>query len=281
MTIENHVLQGDDITRIPCPKNNKKFAAGQPDTIIIHYTAGRSAESSANFLARDDVAASAHLVIGRQRGEVYQLVPFDTISWHAGKSQFGNRSGFNKFSIGIELDNAGPLTKVGNEFQAWFGKVYPANEALQAVHRNESAPRFWHTFSPQQIEACEEVCRLLLKDYPGINQILGHEEISPGRKVDPGPAFPLDKFRRRLLFEDRADDDDAGVARPSLPESGRVISNFLNIREGAGTSHAKIAQPLTKGAEVKILEDLNGWYKVKTEITGWVSKGFIDTSDSS
>ena len=49
MEIEGHLLQGNDIVRIPCPKNNKKFAAGQPDTIIIHYTAGRSAESSAEF----------------------------------------------------------------------------------------------------------------------------------------------------------------------------------------------------------------------------------------
>ncbi|MGB3467614.1 MAG: N-acetylmuramoyl-L-alanine amidase, partial [Cyclobacteriaceae bacterium] len=70
-------------------KNNKSYEAsgGLLDMLIIHYTAGRSAETSANFLARPDVQASAHLVIGRD-GQVFQLVPFDKVAWHAGVSQY-------------------------------------------------------------------------------------------------------------------------------------------------------------------------------------------------
>ena len=56
--------------------------------IILHYTGGTSAMSSAKFLARSDVKASAHVVIGRD-GQVIQLVPFNIEAWHAGKSSYG------------------------------------------------------------------------------------------------------------------------------------------------------------------------------------------------
>ncbi len=121
-----------------CPKNTEKFTAGLPDTVVIHYTAGRDAESSAKFLC-SEVKASAHLVIGRD-GKIIQLVPFNTISWHAGVSAYGARQGLNKYSIGIELDNAGILQKTGNEYKAWFGRSYPENEVMYATHRNENNP---------------------------------------------------------------------------------------------------------------------------------------------
>ena len=63
--------------------------------IVLHYTAGTSAESSALFLTRPDVSASAHLVIGRD-GEVFQLVPFNIEAWHAGKSWYAGRGGLNR-----------------------------------------------------------------------------------------------------------------------------------------------------------------------------------------
>jgi hypothetical protein len=82
-------------------KNNVKFKA-PPDTVILHYTAGSSAASSAAWLTDLTVKASAHVVIGKD-GEIYQLVPFDTIAWHAGTSAYGGRTAFNNFSIGIVI----------------------------------------------------------------------------------------------------------------------------------------------------------------------------------
>ena len=69
-----------------------------PDMIVLHYTAGTSAESSALFLPRPDVSASAHVVIGRE-GEVFQLVPFNIEAWHAGKSWYAGRGGLNRYSL--------------------------------------------------------------------------------------------------------------------------------------------------------------------------------------
>ncbi|MCU4177093.1 N-acetylmuramoyl-L-alanine amidase [Carboxylicivirga sp. N1Y90] len=270
LSISDHLLKGDGI--IPYLLEHTKggeFQSSYPDSVIIHYTAGGSAESSARHLRNKDVKASAHLVIGRA-GEIYQIVPFNYQAWHAGKSKYGSRVGYNKFSIGIELDNAGVLTKAGTEYVSWFGKKYQQNDVLQARHRNEQDLKYWHLYTPEQIAACERVVKLLIENY-GIKEILGHEEIAPGRKQDPGPAFPLDRFRNRLLFEDRADDE-----TPLKGKNYKVTASQLNIREGAGGQFKKVAQPLKKGSEVTILEEKDGWCKVKTTITGWVSKGHLD-----
>ena len=263
------LLSGDGITHLSCSKNDKKFEKKLPDTIVIHYTAGRNAKSSANYLGRDDIKASAHLVIGRD-GEIFQLVPFNIIAWHAGKSSWGDRTWLNKYSIGIELDNAGVLNKVGDEYQAWFGAMYKADEVLFATHRNETLPRYWKTYTEKQIAVCRQVCQLLIAKFD-IKTIVGHEEIAPGRKQDPGPAFPLDKFRERLLFQNRSDE-------PEILNMDGVISvNQLNIRAGAGVNFKKVALPLKKGTKVKIIEEENGWFKVETSIEGWVSKDMVNT----
>ena len=69
-SIVNHRLMGGGVIHLECPKNRQGL--GVPDMIILHYTAGTSAESSAKFLVRPDVKASAHVVIGRD-GQVIQL----------------------------------------------------------------------------------------------------------------------------------------------------------------------------------------------------------------
>lgn len=175
-------------------------------------------------------------------GAVTQLVPFDTVAWHAGKSSYGGRDGLNNYSIGIEIDNAGLLTKTEGGYQAWFGKDYPASEVIQAVHRNEKTLRYWHAYTAEQIEAVKNLCRLIMEHYP-IKLILGHEEISPGRKVDLGPAFPLDKLRDKLLSAGRDSDEPAEKA---LPETGIVSVDNLNIRTAPNASAQLAALPFKR-----------------------------------
>ena len=124
-SIVNHRLMGGGVIHLECPKNRRGL--GEPDMIILHYTAGSSAISSAKFLVRPDVKASAHVVIGRD-GQVIQLVPFNIEAWHAGKSSYGGRSELNHYSIGIELDNLGQLRLEGGRFVAECGKEVPVGE---------------------------------------------------------------------------------------------------------------------------------------------------------
>ena len=113
-SIVNHRLMGGGVVHLVSAKNTRRLEG--PDMIVLHYTAGTSAESSALFLTRPDVSASAHVVIGRE-GEVFQLVPFNIEAWHAGKSWYAGRGGLNRYSIGIELDNLGKLRFSGGWFR--------------------------------------------------------------------------------------------------------------------------------------------------------------------
>jgi len=276
LKIVNHLLQGDESRKVTAgetPNKGGTYKPGLPDTIIIHFTAGRDAKSAIKTLTDPAVKASAHLVVGRD-GSVTQLVPFDTIAWHAGKSAWEGRTGLNDFSIGIEIDNAGRLDKQGDKFFSWFGREYAQADVFAGVHRNESVSTFWHRYQEQDIDIVREICSLLIKAYP-IKQILGHEEIAPGRKTDPGPAFPLDKFREKLLAADRNETDPPAPVVVKPLGSGIVTASTLNIRRDPSPAAPQAADALPRGAAVKILARKPGWLYVSAECKGWVSEEFV------
>lgn len=273
MNIKHNLLEGDGVSFSQSPNHGGKFAGTLPDTIVIHYTAGSSAESSVRTLCDPKTKASAHVVVARD-GAITQLVSFDTEAWHAGNSSYEGRTGFNKFSVGIEIDNAGRLTKTDQKYAAWFGKLYGEEDVIQAVHRNEFSSSCWHRYTEEQILAVQELCTCLIEVYE-ITMILGHEEISPGRKCDPGPAFPLEKLRERLLLRDRAEE---GPAVPTPTQNaGLVIASKLNIRTSPGLGAPKAGPPLPRGTVVEILQEAHGWYEVAVEKRGWVKKDYIKT----
>lgn len=268
MEIKNNLLKNGGITSVLSPNTGGKYQS-PPDTIILHYTSGGTPESAIQTFQNPSSKSSAHLVIARN-GAITQMVPFDTIAWHAGESQYEGRTGFNKFSIGIEIDNAGLLEKRGDRYVSWFGRAYPEQEVVLAVHRNEFSPKYWHEYTEVQIQLVEEICNLIMKSYP-IKFILGHEEISPGRKTDPGPAFPLDKIRMRLLGSKRDAEGPENISGQELT----VMVDSLNIRALPDANSEKIAKPLSKSQKVKIIEKKDGWAKVTTSITGWVAERYL------
>ena len=254
MEIKDYYIHGDNVKKFTkSPNHSGKYASGMPDTIVLHYTAG-PAKPAINTLTNPRVKASAHVVVHRD-GTITQLIPFNLIAWHAGRSEYKGRTGFNKYSIGIEIENSGSLTKSGNVYRAWFGAAYNPSDVIEAVHRNQTTIKFWHTYTAEQIATVTDLCRLLIDQYKS-SYILGHEEIAPGRKSDPGPAFPLDRMRNSLLTGDR--DRDEGL---ELPDSGRISASSLNIRSTPTRDGSKIALPLRKGQKVKVL-DKSGriWY---------------------
>ena len=101
----------------------------------------------------------------------------------------------------------------------------------------------------------------MIEAYPTITNILGHEEISPGRKQDPGPAFPLDKLRR-MLIESREEND-----QPYENMEGYVDVNQLNIRELPSIEADLASAPLERGSTLKYRHPATPHNTTKKQIT--------------
>jgi N-acetylmuramoyl-L-alanine amidase len=212
MRVVNHRLNDDTDNPVRFEETPNKSGTISPRFLIIHYTAGRSLESSVSWFKNPEATASAHLVIGRD-GEIVQMVPFNKKAWHAGKSRWGDVIGLNNHSIGIELDNAGELTrKASGGWKAWFGGHYDEDEVVVARHKNDpptAEPSGWHDYPEAQLQALMDVAAALQAKYK-FEAVLGHDDIAPLRKRDPGPAFPMTALKSRV--EGRKADDDLDPA---------------------------------------------------------------------
>ncbi len=195
--IRDHRLEaGDGLAPAFVPSGN---AGGliKPEFLVMHFTAGASAKSSIDWLCNPASKASAHVVIGRD-GSVTQLVPFNRRAWHAGESRWQGRTGMNKCSIGIELDNAGKLHGAPGRWRTEWGAQVRDEHVVELPHKFDGVVCGWHAFTPAQLDAAQKVAALIVAEY-GIPEIIGHDDIAPGRKFDPGPAFPMESFRAEVL----------------------------------------------------------------------------------
>ena len=131
--------------------------------VIIHYTGMQSEIESIKRLKNPKYKVSCHYLINR-KGKIIQLVKDKNIAWHAGKSKWKKITDLNKDSIGIELVNK------GHEFG-------------------------YQNFSPKQIKSLIRLCKNLKKKYfIKKENFLGHSDIAPLRKIDPGKKFPWKKL---------------------------------------------------------------------------------------
>ncbi|NLH49076.1 MAG: N-acetylmuramoyl-L-alanine amidase [Myxococcales bacterium] len=272
MKIIKHKLFLDDQTPANFVPTKNVGGTIKPVYLIMHYTAGLTAAGAIHWFVDPNASASAHLVIDRD-GAITQLVPFNQKAWHAGKSQWQNLIGLNSYSIGIEMVNGGLLTQQGQKWVTWSGQAVKAGEVMLATHKNETVERGWHTYTTAQIEAAAEVGVLLVKEY-GLRDVLGHEDIAPGRKADPGPAFPMNSFRGRVMG--RATDE-------STLEKFHTTTE-LNIRSGPGTEYETIiSKPLPPDTEVELLEKQGSWWLVDVngtihgvnDLQGWVHSRYL------
>ncbi|MEY3220525.1 MAG: hypothetical protein RIT27_1882 [Pseudomonadota bacterium] len=272
MQIVDDLLYHDDGTPYPFYETPNKGGELEPEYLIIHYTAGPNANHAIRWLTNPQAKASAHLVIGRD-GSITQLVPFNEVAWHAGKSQWRNIVGLNSHSIGIELDNAGPLQRAGNDWISWFGQRYSSNEVIEAVHKNQKTSQGWHLYTAEQMAAVLEVSLLLVEHY-GLKDILGHEDIAPGRKTDPGPAFPMESFKSRILGR---------VPQQTVSHLYKTTAN-LNIRSGPGSEFAVLTgSPLPVETRLEYLQEKGNWIQVEVldevngvmDLEGWVHSRYV------
>jgi N-acetylmuramoyl-L-alanine amidase len=105
----------------------------------------------------------------------------------------------NDYSLGIEVVNAGKLERPVQVLVTWSGQPIVESEGVQLKHKNEALPAWWHCYPQPQVDKVVELCVALKKAYPTIKEIVGHDDIAPGRKVDPGPAWPMDLVRKQVF----------------------------------------------------------------------------------
>ena len=139
--------------------DRKKRSKNSIKIIIIHYTGMQSESESLSRLCNPKSKVSSHFVIS-QNGRVYRLVQDNQIAWHAGRSCWGKYKNLNKNSIGIELVNKGHK----------FG---------------------YTNFKKKQLLSLIKICKSLIKKYKiKKKNVIGHSDVSPLRKIDPGEKFP-------------------------------------------------------------------------------------------
>lgn len=180
--IEGGLLQ--EVDYHPSPNCDQRPTAAEINLLVIHNISLPPADFSTDaviefFCNRLDhdahpyfatikaLKVSAHLFI-RRTGQIIQFVPFEQRAWHAGESSFEDQTCCNDFSIGIELEGIDNL-------------AYTINQYQQLV----------------------QVTRCLMQCYPRITpeRIVGHSDIAPARKTDPGPSFDWSYYRGLLTRE--------------------------------------------------------------------------------
>ena len=148
--------------------SSKKRSLKQIKFIIFHYTGMKSESAAIKRLTNTKSEVSSHYFI-KKNGEINSLVPDLYIAWHAGISVWKNFNSLNKTSIGIEITNPGHH----------FG---------------------YKKFSKKQINSLINLIKFLIKKYK-INKknIIGHSDIAPDRKKDPGEKFPWEYLAKKNI----------------------------------------------------------------------------------
>jgi AmpD protein len=174
-----------DVEHLPSPNADERPDDCVVDLLVIHnislppgefggshitalFQNRLDAEAHPYFAEIADLRVSAHLLV-RRDGSAVQFVALDRRAWHAGTSSFCGRERCNDFSIGIELEGT------------------------------DETP-----FESAQYRALDRLTRQIRRCYPAIDttRIVGHNDIAPGRKTDPGPCFDWPAYRRLLAQDD-------------------------------------------------------------------------------
>ncbi|WP_417750502.1 N-acetylmuramoyl-L-alanine amidase [Ruegeria sp. SCP11] len=173
----------------PSPNFGARRDGLTPSLIVLHYTAMTSAQAALERLCDPTCEVSAHYLIGSD-GTLWQMVSEENRAWHAGAGEWHGQADINSRSIGIELDNTG-----------------------------------FHPFSEPQLTVLEALLRQMSERWSiRPEHVIGHSDMAPGRKSDPGPRFPWQRLEHLNL---------AGQRGQSAPQSVRMDS-FRALAQSAG-----------------------------------------------
>lgn len=176
------------------------YSKGYPIGAIVHFTAGATrGDGGYNSLEWGRDQGFAFLCILRD-GTLWQAHPLNKWGHHAGSSHWQGIDGdVSDDLVGIEVCCAGGLEKIGDRYYSWFDKNTPIPAEEVRVDANG---RGWHAYSPEQEATLKKLLVWLAKNSPIFRWqfVLGHDEVAPGRKNDPGHSIsiPMPELRAWL-----------------------------------------------------------------------------------
>ncbi|MBT6117428.1 MAG: N-acetylmuramoyl-L-alanine amidase [Rhodospirillaceae bacterium] len=187
------------IRNCPSPNHEPRPAGAEIDILVLHYTGMRSCAEALARLRDPAAKVSAHYLIDED-GAAYRLVAEEARAWHAGVSHWAGDDDVNSRSVGIELVNP------GHEFG-------------------------YRPFPEAQIATLENLAQAILTRCPiSPSRVVGHSDVAPARKQDPGELFPWERLAR------------SGIGlwpKPSRPLSGTPVFELGDSDpEVAGFQHA-------------------------------------------
>lgn len=198
--LDHYLAEAPNGVRLTRRDGRAAVGAFRPEIVVVHYAVTDSI--GATFGAMRAQNYFAHVTIDCHSSDgvphVEQHLPFNARGAHAGTSEYKGRAAVNGFGVGIEIANPGPLverdgklfTVYGTE---WHGPVFEGRHANPRV-----AYTHWAAYEDGEVDLVIHVCELLRQVY-GVKDVVGHEDVAPGRKIDPGPAFPTAAVRSAVF----------------------------------------------------------------------------------
>lgn len=170
------------------------------DCLLLHYTANDSLSDAVSMMRAN--GTSAHYIVG-QGGELRRIVRETNRAWHAGQSAWNGKDQVNHFSIGVEIVNFGWADAVvaGQLRRTQDGGVVSSSAPPASVldDRPASQGLLWAAYPEAQLAALLPLIKDIVKrNKIDPTQVIGHEHVAPGRKRDPGPAFPWPRVTQAL-----------------------------------------------------------------------------------
>ena len=153
---------------IDCPSPNHDERDGPISMIVLHYTGMEDAESAIARLRDPEARVSCHYLVAED-GQVLRMVPEERRAWHAGRSYWRGQTGLNHISIGIEIVNPG---------HEWGYRPFPDQQMSALIPL---------------------VADIKQRHHITRGNVVGHSDIAPARKREPGELFPWGELARRRL----------------------------------------------------------------------------------